>query len=240
MRTPILMQSASKLNQVIQVTSHFRVDRLHATGGLGEVYLAKDPDLHRTVAIKFPRTDRLSHEQWLRFEREAQITGQLNHPGIVPVHALKGDDSQHPCYVMRFVDGPTLQHKIDELYGTSAADKAASVDFYASLEIRQLLQNFVALCNIVAYAHEHGIIHRDIKPSNVILGPFGETLLMDWGLAKALVERDSVSEDGAASDSADTVVESSLRTRTGQFMGTPAFASPEQQSGQVELVDQLS
>ncbi len=190
------------------------------------MYLAKDPDLHRTVAIKFPRTDRLSHEQWLRFEREAQITGQLNHPGIVPVHALKGDDSQHPCYVMRFVDGPTLQHKIDELYGTSAADKAASVDFYASLEIRQLLQNFVALCNIVAYAHEHGIIHRDIKPSNVILGPFGETLLMDWGLAKALVERDSVSEDGAASDSADTVVRILVAHPHGTVHGYAGLCQP--------------
>ncbi len=95
----------------------------------------------------------------------------------------------------------------------------------------------MALCNIVAYAHEHGIIHRDIKPSNVILGPYGETLLMDWGLAKELSEPEQELDSSSPRDSAETVIESSVKTRTGQFIGTPAFASPEQQSGQIDLID---
>ena len=228
-------QGSSKLNQTVQVSTVFHIDRLHAAGGLGEVYLASDHQLNRTVAIKYPRARRLNSEQMARFEREAQVTGQLNHPGIVPVFALKQDSQGQPCYVMRFVDGPTLHDRIEQLFSQT---QAASSDFYSSLEMRQLLQSFVSLCNIVAYAHEHGIVHRDIKPANIILGTFGETMLMDWGLAKRLNEPEPVSDEAApVTESADTVVERPLKTRVGQFMGTPAFASPEQRQGQVELVD---
>ena len=104
--------------------------------------------------------------------------------------------------------------------------------------MRQLLQSFIALCNIVAYAHENGIVHRDIKPSNVILGTFGETMLMDWGLAKKLSESEpSNYGTGVPPESADTVVERAVQTRAGQFMGTPAFASPEQRQGRLDLMD---
>lgn len=225
--------TASKLHQRLRISTEFQIDRLHASGGLGEVYLAKEPLLDRTVAIKFPRVERMSVEQLARFEREAQVTGKLNHPGIVPVHAMNSTDGQ-PCYVMRFIDGPTLEHRIELLFGGPEATKA---DFYASLEMRQLLQSFVTLCNIVAYAHEHGIVHRDIKPANIILGPFGETMLMDWGLAKILGEVERVSPGVPVSDSTDTVVDPAVKTRAGQFMGTPAYASPEQRRGQLDLLD---
>jgi eukaryotic-like serine/threonine-protein kinase len=228
-------QGSTKLNQTVQVLTVFHIDRLHAAGGLGEVYLASDPQLNRIVAIKYPRASRLSSEQMARFEREAQVTGQLNHPGVVPVFALKQDSHGKPCYVMRFVDGPTLQERIEQLFNQP---QSASSDFVSSLAMRQLLQSFVSLCNIVAYAHEHGIVHRDIKPANVILGKFGETMLMDWGLAKRLNEPEPVNDSVTfVSESADTVVERSLKTRAGQFMGTPAFASPEQRQGRVDLID---
>jgi serine/threonine protein kinase len=228
-------KGSSKLHQTVYVSTVFHIDRLHASGGLGEVYLASDPQLNRKVAIKYPRASRLSGEQMARFEREAQITGQLDHPGIVPVFALKQDNNGQPCYVMRFVDGPTLQDRIEQLFSQS---QSARSDFVTSLEMRQLLQSFVSLCNIVAYAHEHDIVHRDIKPANVILGTFGETMLMDWGLAKRLSEPEPLSDAVvSASESVDTVVERALKTRAGQFMGTPAFASPEQRNGQVDLVD---
>lgn len=136
-------KGSTKLNQSVQVSTVFRIDRLHAAGGLGEVYLASDPQLNRTVAIKYPRASRLSSEQMARFEREAQVTGQLNHPGIVPVFALKQDSHGQPCYVMRFVDGPTLQDRIEQLF---SQPQSASSDFLSSLEMRQLLQSFVALC----------------------------------------------------------------------------------------------
>ena len=226
---------ASRLDQTIQISTTFQIDRLHATGGLGEVYLARDPQLQRTVAIKYPRAHRLNSEQLARFAREAQVTGQLNHPGIVPVIALKQDSHGQPCYVMRFIDGPTLQDRIEQLY---SQPQSTNSDFASSLEVRQLLQNFVSLCNIAAYAHEHGIIHRDIKPSNVILGMFGETMLMDWGLAKIMNEPEASGPQAVApAESVDTVVERSLQTRTGQFMGTPAFASPEQRQGRLDILD---
>ena len=193
--------------------------------------MAEEPQLNRTVAIKFPRAQRMSPEQLARFEREAQVTGKLNHPGIVPVHAMNSSDGQ-PCYVMRFVDGPTLQLRIEQLF---SKNDAASAEVYAGLEMRQLLQSFVALCNIVAYAHDHGIVHRDIKPANIILGPFGETMLMDWGLAKILGEVESASPEEPVSDSDDTVVDPVAKTRAGQFMGTPAYASPEQRRGATRI-----
>ncbi len=218
----------------LTVSSMFRIERLHASGGLGHVFLATDPVLNRKVAIKFPRLSRLTAEQRARFEREARLTGRLDHPGIVPVHSLKQDDPQRPCYVMRFVEGPTLQERISEFHANAASNYPPG--FFSSLEFRQLLQNLVALCNIVAYAHSQGIIHRDIKPGNIIPGPFGETLLLDWGLAKMVGEPDDLA-DSQETPTSDDGRPNSYQTRTGQSMGTPAFASPEQLSGENGLVD---
>jgi serine/threonine protein kinase len=227
--------SAARLNQSVQISTTFQIDRLHATGGLGEIYLANDPQLNRTVAIKYPRASHLRGEQLARFEREAKVTGQLNHPGIVPVFALKQDQTGQPCYVMRFIDGPTLHDRIEQLFNHPQSQNS---DFASSFEVRQLLQSFITLCNIVAYAHEHRIVHRDIKPSNIILGTFGETMLMDWGLAKILGETEpSGNAVETSSESVDTVVERSVKTRAGQFVGTPAYASPEQRQGRVDMVD---
>ncbi len=226
----------SRLNQRLVVNSEFQIDRLHASGGLGDVYLASEPNLKRQVAIKFPRQDRLNAQQMARFEREAQITGRLNHPGVVPVFSLKQDDLHQPCYVMRFIDGVTLKHRIEQLH----QQPSSKGDFFTNLEFRQLLQSFVALCNIVAYSHDQGIIHRDIKPENVILGPFGETMLMDWGLAKILNEPGAIPPAVPAASDADTISDKSLETRDGQVMGTPAYASPEQLQGRVDQTDSRS
>ncbi|MFO1002277.1 MAG: serine/threonine-protein kinase [Planctomycetaceae bacterium] len=196
--------------------------------------LKTDPVLNRRVAIKFPRWQRLSSEQAARFEREARVTGRLDHPGIIPVHAMRTDSEDRPCYVMRFVDGETLQSRIQRLHAEHPAAKPAV--FFESDEFRQLLQNVIAVCNIVAYAHEQGVIHRDIKPANIIPGPFGEVLLLDWGLAKVAGEtaEDLLSYSHATGDF-DT-----LETREGQVLGTPAFASPEQLLGRTDDVTSLS
>ncbi len=225
----------------VRVSTEYRIERLHASGGLGHVFLATDPILNRKVAIKFPRSGRITAEQRVRFEREARITARLDHPGIVPVHSLKQDDPRRPCYVMQFVEGPTLQEAVEQLHQTAPGTKTAN--FYHSLPVRKLLTSFVSLCNIVAYAHGQKVIHRDIKPGNVMLGPFGETLLLDWGLAKVLGEWEAPPE--AESNEAPrgqrmSSPASSSSTRTGSAMGTPAFASPEQLLGKTAEVDERS
>ena len=222
------------IHERVLIPSEYRIERLHASGGLGSVYLARDPVLNRRVAIKFPRWQRLTAEQAARFEREARVTGRLDHPGIIPVHAMRTDSTDRPCYVMRFVDGETLQSRIQRLHAEGSSVKPAA--FFETHAFRQQLQNVIAVCNIVAYAHEQGVIHRDIKPANIIPGPFGEVLLLDWGLAKVAGEAagDLLSFSPEVGD-VDT-----LETRDGQVLGTPAFASPEQLLGRTDDVTSLS
>src|SRR5262249_38323618 len=119
-----------------------------------------------------------------RFLLEAEITARLEHPGIIPVHS-RGTDARGQLYfAMRLVRGGTLQQGIDGLY----CDEKQAAGFFSDqhLKFRQLLSCFVDVCNTVAYAHSRGVIHRDIKPTNILLGPYGETLIADWGLAKPL------------------------------------------------------
>ncbi len=223
-----------EIHERVLIPSEYRIERLHASGELGTVYLARDPVLNRRVAIKFPRWQRLTSEQAARFEREARVTGRLDHPGIIPVHAMRTDSSDRSCYVMRFVDGETLQNRIQRLHAEGPTVKPAV--FFETPEFRQLLQNVIAVCNIVAYAHQQGVIHRDIKPANIIPGPFGEVLLLDWGLAKVAGE----TADDPLSLLQDMGDVDTLETREGQVLGTPAFASPEQLLGRTDDVTSLS
>ncbi len=158
----------------------YTVTHLHVRGGLGQVWVAEDSDLGRPVALKEVRPDRAANPDVLaRFLEEARITGQLEHPGIVPVYELvKGDAESQPFYTMRFVRGRTLTQAAEAYHRRRGAGEARPV------ELHELLGAFVAVCNAVAYAHVRGVIHRDLKGSNVVLGDFGEVILLDWGLAK--------------------------------------------------------
>lgn len=191
-----------------------------AKGGLGEVSIARDALVGRDVAVKrlLPQVGD-SPLRRRRFLREAAITGRLEHPGIAPVYGIGEDESGQPCYAMRFVAGRTLLDAIRELHSAGPP---------SPVSVRPLLTRFAALCATVAYAHSRGVVHRDIKPANVAIGEFGETILLDWGLAQT--------EDGDTPDS-QTEAEGSLerhdsfRTATGTVMGTPGFMSPEQAAG---------
>ena len=162
----------------------FRILRPHAEGGLGEVYVARDEELHREVALKQIQ-DRHADDPTsrARFLLEAEITGGLEHPGIVPVYGLGSDADGRPFYAMRFIRGESLKEAIARFH---AADDPRRDPGERALALRQLLGRFVDVCNAVAYAHSRGVLHRDLKPGNIMLGPYGETLVVDWGLAKVV------------------------------------------------------
>ena len=160
--------------------NRFEILKPHARGGLGEVFLAHDRELNREVALKEIQ-DRYSDrpESQARFVIEAEITGSLEHPGIVPVYSLSRDSDGLPFYAMRFIRGESLDRVIKKFHESGGLDHGEHF-----LEFRQLLNRFVDVCNTIAFAHSRQVLHRDLKPANVMLGPFGETLVVDWGLAK--------------------------------------------------------
>jgi serine/threonine-protein kinase len=213
--------------------SRYRPARFHAKGALGEVYLAEDSELHRAVALKRMQAHLADDPgSRARFLREAEVTARLEHPGIVPVYGLVQGDDGRPCYAMRFIEGQSLREAIEEYHRGSAATDG--------LALRRLLGQFVAVCNAVAYAHSRGILHRDLKPANILLGKYGETLVVDWGLAKPF-DRDAAAracgEETLAPTATVTTVEG---TQLGQAVGTPAYMSPEQAAGRWDVIGPAS
>jgi PAS domain S-box-containing protein len=210
----------------------YTLTRLHATGGIGRVWLAHDSDLGRDVALKELRPERAaSAPLGARFLKEARITGQLEHPGVVPVYELtrrRGD--RHPFYTMRFVKGRTLTQAA-RLYHQQRADGRDE-----PLDLLALLNSFVAVCNTVAYAHSRGVIHRDLKGQNVIVGDFGEVIVLDWGLAK-LVGRGEAEMAAAPVVPDPEGADCAELTAQGQALGTPAYMAPEQAVGRPDLID---
>lgn len=216
--------------------SRYRILSLHARGGLGVVYVAEDTELRRRVALKEIQI-RHSHDvrSRQRFVLEAEITGRLAHPAVVPVHGLGQHDDGRPFYAMRFVEGETLLDAAQRFHRGEPADRSER-----RLALRQLLKHFVNVCNAVAYAHSQGVIHRDLKPSNVLLGKFGETLLVDWGLAKYMgvcqseptaLSNDTAKGETSAPLSSDWTLPADVATQMGSAIGTPAYMSPEQAAG---------
>jgi serine/threonine-protein kinase len=202
----------------------FRIIRPHARGGLGEVFVAFDEELHRKVALKEIQNRYADHpESRARFLREARITGGLEHPGIVPVYGLGTYPDGRHFYAMRFIQGQTLKAAIAKFHADLLPQRDPG---RVELTMRQLLGSFVAVCNAVAYAHSRGILHKDIKPDNVMLGRYGETLLVDWGLAKPMTPLES--EVGPKEQRLVIVGNGSTVTQEGQVMRTPAYMSPEQ------------
>jgi len=211
----------------------YQVLRRHAKGGLGEVFIALDQSLNREVAIKEIQ-ERHSHDPASRnrFVLEAEITGRLEHPGIVPVYDLGHHSDGRPYYAMRFVRGETLKEAIRAFH---AADHPGRNPGERTLAFRQLLRRFIDACNAVAYAHSRGVLHRDLKPANIMLGPYGETLVVDWGLAKP-VGRDRATADSAEESLRPAASSSVTETIAGTAVGTPAYMSPEQASGRLDTL----
>jgi serine/threonine protein kinase/Tfp pilus assembly protein PilF len=212
-------------------SQRYAMKRFHARGGMGEIWLAEDCGINRPVALKKIREGRADLRD--RFLLEAQITGQLEHPGVVPVYELGADEEGQPFYVMKFIRGRTLQDVIEE-YHSPKGDRRNH-----ELQQLRLLQNFINICQTVAYAHSRGVIHRDLKPDNVMVGEYGETLLLDWGLAKVMGQDDE--DIGELPRYVHlTCSTSTTQTQAGSIKGTPGYMAPEAAEGKPEWVDQSS
>jgi serine/threonine-protein kinase len=190
-------------------------------GGLGVVVAAEDLDIGRKVAIKKIRPDRRTEHAFLRFVQEVRTVGRLDHPNIVPIHDVGRDDDGSYWFVMKYVDGETLESVIERL---RAGDPAAHRRF--TFERRAEL--FLQILHAVRFAHDRGVVHRDLKPANVMVGQHGEVQLLDWGVARQVGQAEVPAEPGAGGAPATSVT----TTRAGQVIGTPRYMSPEQAAGE--------
>ena len=182
-------------------------------GGMGTVYLARDAALDREVALKV--LDSIDPMIAARLAQEARILGRLEHPGIVPVHDFGRLADGRLFYAMKRVRGERLDRWI------------GNVDLHTRLGV------FLRICEAVSFAHAHQVIHRDLKPENVMIGEFGEVLVLDWGIARVLNRADD-----SLSAATPTPIKPTINTAHGTVVGTPAYMSPEQARGDVATIDQ--
>lgn len=214
----------------------YRILRPHNSGGLGTVSVARDVELGREVALKEIKLSHADHaESRRRFLIEAEITGCLEHPGIVPVYGLGKYQDGRPYYAMRFIRGESLQHAIERFHSDKELN---SNPRQRQLELRKLLGQMVDVCNAMEYAHSRGVLHRDLKPDNIMIGKYGETLVVDWGLAKADDQIEVTNVEEPPLRLLSGVAPSS--TQMGQCLGTPAYMSPEQACGRIDLMKATS
>jgi serine/threonine-protein kinase len=214
------------------VGARYTLQGLHATGGIGRVWRARDTSVGRDVALKELRPERAGNQaSQARFLKEARVTGQLEHPGIVPIYEIgQRPEDQQPFYTMRFVRGRTLREAVEEYHMRKARKHAGP------MELRELLTAFVAVCNAVGFAHSRGVLHRDLKPHNVVLGDYGEVMVLDWGLAK-------VKDEGGRRNDEETRAATNLpssATQQGDVMGTPSYMAPEQAEGRLDQLGPAS
>ncbi|MFT4627768.1 MAG: serine/threonine protein kinase [Myxococcota bacterium] len=194
------------------------------TGAMGQVRRVRDPDLNRVMALKVIHYEFVHDDAAVeRFMKEAQATAQLEHPGIVPVHEFGVLDDGRLFYTMQEVKGRTLAEVITEVHaGKAPVDQGGG---HVQWSLRRLIDAFHQVCVAVGYAHDQGVLHRDIKPENIMLGDYGEVLVVDWGLAKLL---DDVGDEARI----QTQVDAGSGTRFGEVIGTPMYMPPEQASGE--------
>ena len=207
-------------------------------GGMGVVLKVKDNDLRREVAMKVIRADRRSDAAMHSFVEEAQITGQLEHPNIVPVHELGTDADGKIYFTMKMVRGQPLSQVLRAIrHGDADTAKRHTLD--------RLLQILLKVCDAVSFAAARGVVHRDLKPENIMLGRFGEVVVMDWGLAR--VHGQSTKKSQQTSIFTDHTIKKATESETnpssafsmeGSIAGTPAYMAPEQARGEISKINE--
>lgn len=218
-------------------------------GGMGIITVARDEELGREVALKQIQPDKARHDIYRdKFQFEAEITGNLEHPGIIPVYGCGTDDLGNPFYAMRLVQGDHLGQAIRDFHSPPSQTPEAlrALDgkkVYSSVEFLTLVDRFIDACQAVRYAHARGVLHRDLKPGNILLGRFGETLIIDWGLARlrSLQNRPkNIASKSVPPRLLEVPSGSGSPTMEGSFLGTPGYASPEQAQGDIDKIAEQS
>ena len=229
---PIQPNLSAETFRPVPADQKYQIEKKIAEGGMGVILSALDKNIQRRVAMKIISADQSDNQDHIsRFIEEVQITGQLEHPNIVPTYELGTGPDGNVYYTMKLVKGKTLDDILEKLKAKKSFSKTVGYT------LPKLLQIFVQICNGIAFAHSKGVIHRDLKPENIMIGEFGEVFIMDWGLAKVLGKAER-----PAKDTVKGVRESSLGTRTmdGTVMGTPSYMPPEQARGEIDNIDQRS
>ncbi len=231
---PRIVLRQDRAEVVVDSRQRFETVGSLGEGGAGEVVAARDHDIGRQVAVKRIRACVKSTVALHRFVEEIRTIGRLEHPNIVPIHDVGVDEAGDYYFVMKYVDGETLESIVKKL---AAGDR----EYHRSYGYERRVQIFRGIMEAIAFAHSQGVVHRDIKPSNVMVGRFGEVLVMDWGIAKSMREGtggfdDAFLECGPGEDEGED--SRLLRTQAGALIGTPVYMSPEQARG--EPVDERS
>ncbi len=215
----------------------FTVLQSIAHGAMGEILMARDNELGRTVALKKIHSHIADEPNYMvRFFKEAQITAQLEHPNIVPIYRMRVVQN-HVGYTMKLIDGKTLKDMLE--------DAREQVRQWGRPDERHnlaaLLQHFLKVCDAMHYAHRKGVIHRDLKPLNIMVGPYNDVYVMDWGIAKVInLSDDTYTELAQQSIHDDNDAQIGGVTQSGDMLGTPAYMSPEQAMGKHEMLDHRS
>jgi eukaryotic-like serine/threonine-protein kinase len=216
---------------VVAGKQRYEAVRHLGAGGQAEVTLARDHDIDRAVALKRLLPDRVDEASVLRFAEEIRTVGQLEHPNIVPIHDVGVDEQGQYFFVMKYVEGETLESIIHKLRAGDEAYLRRYTPEYRLQICNEILRG-------VEHAHELGIVHRDLKPANVMVGSLGEAVIMDWGLAKRIDQPESA--PAMAPRAAESERERLFETHAGALLGTPAYMAPEQASGRLDAVDARS
>jgi serine/threonine protein kinase len=231
--SPVIRPSSPEIPEPAERSARLQLFGEIARGGMGAVLKGRDSDLGRDLAVKvLLESHREKPEMVRRFIEEAQIAGQLQHPGIVPIYELGAFGDHRPYFAMKLVKGHTLTEIL--------ANRKAPTD-----GLPRFLSIFESICQTMAYAHARGVIHRDLKPSNVMVGSFGEVQVMDWGLAKVLPRGGAIDDASAGQSKDQGTIIATARTgsdndlsQAGSVMGTPSYMAPEQARGEIEEIDE--